>query len=188
MSEQEEKIVLSRSDLYLVMESYRNNIALNTTLIEQQKQILILQNDIVDKQQELANTLRDIAQNGKDLIKKQEDVLQKTRESAESFETCAGEISNKEGSILKAQQELNTTIEKFKSDLINAMKLDRSACSQDHLSLKNNIRLIIGTFSVITLSLIGLATALFSKYNVLDNIHNTLDAIQKILDGIQKLG
>ena len=189
MAEQEEKIVLSRSDLYLVMESYRNNIALNTTLVEQQKQLLMLQNDIIEKQQELAETLREIAQNGKDLIKKQEDVLIRTTESAKSFESCAGDIAKKEGSILEAQKALDTTLETVKKDLITAMVLDRSACSADHGSLKNSIKLIVGTFAAITIGLIGLAATIFSKYGTLDRIALELDETQKILTAIlQKMG
>jgi len=119
MSEQEEKIVLSRSDLYLVMESYRNNIALNTTLIEQQKQILLLQNDIIDKQQDLADKLKDITINGTKLLEKQEEVLNKTVESSKAFVNCAGDISNKEAKILDQQSKLDTAITTFKNDVVN---------------------------------------------------------------------
>lgn len=189
MSEQEEKIVLSRSDLYLVMESYRNNIALNTTLIEQQKQILLLQNDILDKQQDLADKLRDITTNGVKLLEKQEEVLNKTVESSKSFVSCAGEISNKEAKLLDQQTKLDTAITTFKNDVVNSMKTDRMACAQDHASLKNTIRLIIGTFGVITLSALGLAAAIFARLRDLDDIDKTLDAINKILPEIlKKLG
>lgn len=184
MSEQEEKIVLSRSDLYLVMESYRNNIAMNTTLVEQQKQLLILQNDILEKQQNFAETLREIAQNGKDLIKKQEDVLTRTSESAKSFEYCAEDIAKKEEIILEAQKVLDTTLDTVKKDLITAMTLDRYACSADHGSLKNSIKLIVGTFAAITLGLVGLAATIFSKYGTLDRIVLELDKINEILNTI----
>lgn len=186
MSEQEEKIVLSRSDLYLVMESYRNNIALNTTLVEQQKQILLLQNDIIDKQQELADTLKEIASSGKRLLEKQEEVLNKTVESSKAFVSCAGEIANKEGKIIEAQTHLDATITNFKNDITMIMKTDRMACSQDHSSLKNSIRLIIGTFGVITLSALGLAATIFSRFRDLDEIDKTIDAINKILPEILK--
>jgi len=189
MSEQEEKIVLSRSDLYLVMESYRNNIALNTTLIEQQKQILLLQNDIIDKQQDLADKLKDITINGTKLLEKQEEVLNKTVESSKAFVSCAGEISTKEGKILEAQAHLDNAINSFKNDVLVSMKSDRMACSQDHSSLKNTIKLIIGTFGVITLSALGLAATIFSRLRDLDDIDKTLSTINKILPEIlKKLG
>lgn len=185
----EEKIVLSRADLYLVMESYRNNIALNTTLVEQQKQVMLLQNDIMDKQQELAEVLKEISQNGRELIKKQEEVLKKTEESAKTFEQCAEDIVCKEGNIITAQKELDNTIENTKRDLINAMSLDRSACSKDHIALKGTIKSIVGTFAAIILGLIGLLATFFTKLNTLDELQKGLDSINRVLPEIlKKLG
>jgi chromosome segregation ATPase len=185
----EEKIVLSRADLYLVMESYRNNIALNTTLVEQQKQVMILQNDIIDKQQDLAEVLKEISQNAKELVKKQEEVLKKTEESAKKFESCAEEIACKESDIIKAQQTLDNTLDKARADLINSMSLDRAACAQDHTALKGTIKGIIGTFAAIVLGLIGLIATLFTKFNLLDDFQKSLDVLNKALPEIlKKLG
>lgn len=189
MAGDEEKIVLSRADLYLVMESYRNNIALNTTLVEQQKQVILLQNDIIDKQQELADVLKEISQNAKDLLKKQEEVLKESEESAKKFEKCAEDIVCKEGDIIKTQKELETTLDKAKSDLISSMNLDRAACAQDHIALKGTIKSIIGTSAAIILGLIGLIATLFTKFNILDDFQKSLDILNKALPEIlKKLG
>ncbi len=182
----EEKIVLSRADLYLVMESYRNNIALNTTLVEQQKQVMLLQNDIMDKQQELAEVLKEISQNAKDILKKHEEVLKKSGETANKFEKCAEDIVCKESEIIKSQKDLDAMIEKTKTDLITSMKLDRSSCAQDHLALKATIKSVIGIFSAIVLGLIGLIATLFTKFNILDDFQKSLDTFNKILPEILK--
>lgn len=185
----EEKIVLSRSDLYLVMESYRNNIALNTTLVEQQKQVILLQNDIIDKQQELTEVLKEISQNAKDLLKKQEEVLKESDESTKKFEKCVDDIVCKEADIIKTQKDLEVTLDKAKTDLINTMNLARSACSQDHLALRGTIKSIIGTSAAIILGLIGLIATLFTKFNILDDFQKSLDILNKVLPEIlKKLG
>ena len=48
---------LSKNDLYILMESYKNNIQLNTTLLEQQKQLMVMNNEAIEKQKELCDTL-----------------------------------------------------------------------------------------------------------------------------------
>ena len=44
---------LSKNDLFILMESYKNNIQLNTTLLEQQKQLMTLNIQSIEKQNEL---------------------------------------------------------------------------------------------------------------------------------------
>lgn len=54
MSEQDQ---IKANDLYIFMESYKNNIQLNTTLLEQQKQLMVMNDQAIDKQKELCATL-----------------------------------------------------------------------------------------------------------------------------------
>jgi hypothetical protein len=54
---------LSKNDLFILMESYKNNIQLNTTLLEQQKQLLIMNTSAIDKQKEFCETLDKFIQN-----------------------------------------------------------------------------------------------------------------------------
>lgn len=51
---------LSISDLQLLMESYKNTIQLNTVLMEQQKQVLEKQGEIIGKQNETVTTIHNI--------------------------------------------------------------------------------------------------------------------------------
>jgi hypothetical protein len=72
------------NDLYIFMESYKNNIQLNTTLLEQQKQLMVMNDQAIDKQKELCMTLESfitnittcsnkILENNTEIIKKLED-------------------------------------------------------------------------------------------------------------------
>lgn len=54
MSDQDQ---LSKNDLYILMESYKNNIQLNTTLLEQQKQLMVMNDSAIQKQKDLCDTL-----------------------------------------------------------------------------------------------------------------------------------
>ncbi len=81
MSEQDQ---IKANDLYIFMESYKNNIQLNTTLLEQQKQLMVMNDQAIDKQKELCTTLdsfitnittcsQKILDNNIEIIKKVED-------------------------------------------------------------------------------------------------------------------
>ena len=52
-----EKDQLSKNDLFILMDSYKNNIQLNTTLLEQQKQMLQLHSNVLEKQNETMTML-----------------------------------------------------------------------------------------------------------------------------------
>jgi len=56
MAENDNK--LSRDDLFLLLESYKNTIQLNTTLCEQQKQILNKQNLVCDSITKILNEIK----------------------------------------------------------------------------------------------------------------------------------
>lgn len=64
---------LSKNDLYILMESYKNNIQLNTTLLEQQKQLMIMNTAAIEKQKELCSTLDKFIENLTNCSKKLED-------------------------------------------------------------------------------------------------------------------
>jgi len=64
---------LSKNDLYILMESYKNNIQLNTTLLEQQKQLMIMNTAAIEKQKEFCSTLDKFIENLTNCSKKLED-------------------------------------------------------------------------------------------------------------------
>lgn len=64
---------LSKNDLYILMESYKNNIQLNTTLLEQQKQLIIMNTAAIEKQKEFCSTLDKFIENLTNCSKKLED-------------------------------------------------------------------------------------------------------------------
>jgi CHASE3 domain sensor protein len=82
MSEQDQ---LSKNDLYILMESYKNNIQLNTTLLEQQKQLMVMNDTSIQKQKELCNTLDDFIKNistcSQEILKNNVEIIKKIEES-----------------------------------------------------------------------------------------------------------
>lgn len=80
MSEQDQ---LSKNDLYILMESYKNNIQLNTTLLEQQKQLMVMNDTSIQKQKELCNTLDDFIKNistcSQEILKNNVEIIKKNR-------------------------------------------------------------------------------------------------------------
>ena len=51
---------LSRDDLFLLMQSYRNTVESNTILLEQQKKLLEQHNIIIDKQKDVSDGLNKV--------------------------------------------------------------------------------------------------------------------------------
>jgi len=86
MSDQDQ---IRANDLYIFMESYKNNIQLNTTLLEQQKQLMVMNDQAIDKQKELCITLESFITN---------------------ITTCSQKILDNNTEILKKIEEKTTEI------------------------------------------------------------------------------
>lgn len=88
----EEKF-LGRDDLFLLMKSYENNVAINTTLLEQLKHVVEKQNDLLDKHADiniLMNQLiKDISvqsEGDRNHTKFISEVIEKNMQTTKSFE------------------------------------------------------------------------------------------------------
>jgi len=57
-----EKATLSRDDLFLLLESYRNTIELNSTLAEKQNQLIDLNKHLMSKSMELCTKIEKVAE------------------------------------------------------------------------------------------------------------------------------
>jgi hypothetical protein len=60
MDEKQQQMVMKKEDFYLLMESYRNNIELSTTLIENLKTITKQNEAICSKQREICDLMQDL--------------------------------------------------------------------------------------------------------------------------------
>lgn len=102
---------LSKDDLYLLMESYRNMITMNATLVEQQKQLLDSQVKIIERQDNLNVKQSQLFDKISTLVDKIDDWTDATKSGhAEIQNTCTDLedlIVNKVDKLLEKTTDLN---------------------------------------------------------------------------------
>lgn len=128
---------LSKNDLYILMESYKNNIQLNTTLLEQQKQIMVLNSSSIEKQEELCTRV--------------DELIEKVKQ-------CSVVISDNNSKLMTSLTLLSATMTTKIDD--EFVKLSRE---HDKLSTKLYVA-FIGMTGII-ISIIGLAVSFADKYH-----------------------
>jgi predicted PurR-regulated permease PerM len=76
---------LSREDLFLLLESYKNTIELNTTLVEKQNQIIIQNTEVIEQQKKIfesiSKMIEKIGQNINDSSIRQNEIITKINEN-----------------------------------------------------------------------------------------------------------
>jgi hypothetical protein len=128
------------------MESYKNNIQLNTTLLEQQKQLMIMNTSAIEKQRELCDTLDKFIEN---------------------LTKCSQTLSENHSKVVKLIEDGNNCI-------TNTISSQMITCSvkteQEHTSIKNKINLLYVGIGSIVLAVIGLTTVFADKFLHLSEI------------------
>jgi hypothetical protein len=155
---------LSRDDLFLLLDSYKNTIEMNTTLVEQQKflmdsqgHILKTQEDIFKKQKEMCVSMTNVTQE-----------LNKVTESLKQFnETVSYTCKEKQDNILKKLGEVKSQVD---GQVINDTKHDSS--------MKIKLYTAMGGSFVIIVSLISLIITIVNQYS---GIVKLLELISKHL-------
>jgi hypothetical protein len=132
---QETSDKLSKNDLYILMESYRNNIQLNTTLLEQQKQLIVMINQSVEKQKELCSNMDTFIQN---------------------LTTCSTRLEENHGKVIGL-------IESKTNSISTQLTMTSGTNSVEHSSIKNKIYVGWIGMGMIIISLIGLAISYADK-------------------------
>jgi drug/metabolite transporter superfamily protein YnfA len=128
---------LSKNDLYILMESYKNNIQLNTTLLEQQKQLIVMINQSVDKQKVLCENLDQFIQN---------------------LTTCSTKLEENHSKLIGL-------IESKTNSIGNQLTVTSSINSVEHEKITNKIYAAWGGMVLIVISLITLAVTFADKYH-----------------------
>lgn len=133
---------LSREDLTLLMESYRNTIELHTTLLEQQKQVLQFQHTIIEKQDSI--------------LGKQSNVCDKLSTLATNLGACANNIAESN----KAMTETYLSIKKDVEDEVEKVgtKIEKTRLENvtQHSAITNKIYVGMVGSAVIIITLIGI--------------------------------
>jgi predicted PurR-regulated permease PerM len=154
---------LNKDDLYLLMESYKNMITLNATIVEQQKQLMDNQDKIINKQEVLTTKQTQLCDRMNAIIDRI-DIWTKTTKDGHDMlqDTCSGleeTVSEKLDKIIENQNSVN--IENTKQ----------------HESLKNNMYGAYVALGSIVCSILGL---FYFVYSHNDNAKQILTLLQKV--------
>ena len=137
---------LSREDLTLLMESYRNTIELHTTLLEQQKQVLEFQHTIINKQ--------DV------ILGKQSKVYDQLSILANSLGSCATNIDESNKSMIKTLSLIKKDVEDEVEKVGTKLEKTRLDNVIQHSAITNKIYIgMVGSAGIIVM-LIGLIAKL----------------------------
>jgi len=147
---------LSRDDLFLLMKSYENSVTMNTTLLEQQKQLLEHQNEILDKQKNVCDTVNKVL---------------------DRLSTCAQTTMDVQENLGDKIGEINTTLSNSlvnNTRTLSDMKLNcethHSSLSKEHIGINYRTYFGYAGMTSIILTLLWLASNLISQYDKIDLI------------------
>lgn len=151
---------LSRNDLILVMESYRNTIQMHTTLLEQQKAVITSQSELLSKQDEILSKQQKLCSNIDTITKDLESFINKTEQ-----------LNN---GILAKYSELEKSITGQTGDI--SSKLDQSFINtiKNYASLRNRLYISFGGMIIIVISLVTLCATAFDKFELLNDMYGIL--------------
>lgn len=144
---------LSKNDLFILMESYKNNIQLNTTLLEQQKQLLIMNSSAIEKQKELCDSLDKFI---------------------EKVTKCSEQLSENHVKLINLLDEKTTTINAHVTEKANSVTSQMVTCSvktdEALNTIKSKVNLLYVGIGSIVLAVIGLSVVYADKFLHLQDI------------------
>jgi len=159
---------LSKEDLYLLMESYKNMITLNATLAEQQKQLMENQQKIFEKQDNLATKQQQFCDRVNLMVDRIERWTADAKMGHEEIQdTCSG-LEENLSERLNGIRDANTQ-----------MIIDNT---KSHSSLKNHI---YGAYVGMGSMIISVLTLVYLVFSHNDKTNDLLSLLQKVA---QKLG
>jgi hypothetical protein len=151
---------LSKNDLYILMESYKNNIQLNTTLLEQQKQMMSLNNLSIEKQQRLCDSVDDLI----------EKLAYCSKIIAENHVKLSDDLSSTSNKITTQINNVSMTLEKCNSSVVNQFTEKCGKLSKEHSSLSIKMYIAFAGMIGIIISGINLSIAFAEKYHAISDM------------------
>jgi len=147
------------NDFKMLMDAYKNNVAMSTTVFQQQKNITEHQNLIIEKQRRICEDLERIIEkldnHSLDRVNRCNDILNLIRD-------VKNELNNTHIEIKNNQTDIRTKQEGY------------------YYSIKNKIILMTVALSTVFLSLLSFVYVVFSKFEILNNIS---DKFNKLIGG-----
>lgn len=157
VDEEQHSKSLSRDDLMLLMESYRNTIQMHTTLLEQQKAVISSQNELLSKQDEILKKQHQVCTNIDTITKEVEGYIRKFDELNQAIKSKHQElVTNITGQTGNIETKLDTS-------MLDTIK--------NYSSLRNRIYIALIGMGVIVVSLITLNITAFDKFETLNDIY-----------------
>jgi len=133
---------LSRDDLMLLMESYRNTVQMHTTLLEQQKRVIDFQHTIIDKQDSI--------------LGKQSSVCDKLTTLAASLDTCVQNMVKCNETTIEKYASIQKDVEDDVEKLSVKIEDTRIENVTQHSAITNKIYVGMVGSALIIIALIGL--------------------------------
>ena len=137
---------LSKNDLVILMDSYKNNIQLNTTLLEQQKQMLQLHSNVIEKQNETINMLDNLIQ---------------------KLGKCSETIGNNQTSLSSSLNQISNVLTTSLNDICHNL-------SADHQKIISKFNLTYVGFGSLIIAIIGMVIAFLEKMHPILNVIDKL--------------
>ena len=152
-------------DLRLLLDNYQNIMQMNTVMLEQQKQLLISQKELIGKEEDThINQIRFQSNMGS--------IIEKTN-------LCIQNLSEMHDIVTDVYTKLNSLVTQ-KFDIIeNKLEKIHISTIKEHGGISNKIYYaLIGSVTVI-ISLVALLKVVYSKYEIIKNIEKmTYDIFQ----------
>jgi hypothetical protein len=141
--------VLSRDDLFLLMKSYENTIQLNTTLLNQHKQLLEDSNAILKKHSEIILNLNNLTDKQKNNSNTLTDIINKITNLSSHNEKQIDEIEKK-------------------------IDISRVESLNDHNQQKTKIMIVGAAIGTVVITLLGIISQLWLKLDIINSIAKSL--------------
>ena len=161
--EKSQQSTLTLADLHLLMENYQNILQMSTLVLEQQRHILEVEKDILKKQENLSGNQ----------ISASSDI----NKALDGLKYCSELIEKTNNSISASCSTINNSL---------ASKIEKTDKSISDLQLKsveqsnkitNKIYIGMAGSAGVIISLIGLITLVYSKYEIISEIHKMVTSL-----------
>jgi uncharacterized coiled-coil protein SlyX len=137
---------LSKDDLFLLMESYRNMIQLHSTLVEQQKSIMELQHTLIAKQDNISM--------------KQVKTCDQLALIASKLDDCSNNLIKTNDNIQLACNNIDKNINGGIETVKDKMNGNQVEITKQHSGITNRVYIAMGLMGTIVIALIGLSVQL----------------------------
>lgn len=159
---------ISKNDLFILMDSYKNNIQLNTTLLEQQKQMMVINSQAIEKHQDLCKSVDELIDKLTTCSKVLSDNHTKISNDLNMLSTRLGtEFNNLNTNLTIKMSNEADRLNANDTKLINKFEYETTGLSNEHGKITNKIYLAFIAMGGIIISVIGLAISFADKFHSL---------------------